>query len=37
MQIERAEFTCPTWFPVEAKSLIQRILDPNPETVSTEC
>lgn len=37
MQIDRAEFTCPTWFPIGAKSLIQRILDPNPETVSTEC
>ncbi|KAI8550210.1 hypothetical protein RHMOL_Rhmol06G0087200 [Rhododendron molle] len=27
-----AEYSCPSWFPVEAKSLIQRILDPNPET-----
>ncbi|KAG9440081.1 hypothetical protein H6P81_020246 [Aristolochia fimbriata] len=31
-KIERAEFSCPSWFPVGAKSLIQRILDPNPET-----
>ncbi|KAK2966623.1 hypothetical protein RJ640_029709, partial [Escallonia rubra] len=30
--IERAEFSCPSWFPVGAKSLIQRILDPNPES-----
>ncbi|XP_015886059.2 CBL-interacting serine/threonine-protein kinase 8 [Ziziphus jujuba] len=31
-KIENAEFSCPTWFPVGAKSLIHRILDPNPET-----
>eukprot|EP00268_Persea_americana_P051655 TRINITY_DN571_c2_g1_i3.p1 TRINITY_DN571_c2_g1~~TRINITY_DN571_c2_g1_i3.p1 ORF type:complete len:446 (+),score=67.69 TRINITY_DN571_c2_g1_i3:395-1732(+) len=31
-KIERADFSCPSWFPVGAKSLIQRILDPNPET-----
>ncbi|XVE55649.1 hypothetical protein DITRI_Ditri03aG0175500 [Diplodiscus trichospermus] len=31
-KIERAEFFCPSWFPVGAKSLIQRILDPNPQT-----
>ncbi|XP_068656303.1 CBL-interacting serine/threonine-protein kinase 8-like isoform X2 [Aristolochia californica] len=31
-KIEKAEFSCPSWFPVGAKSLIQRILDPNPET-----
>ncbi|GAB4839464.1 CBL-interacting serine/threonine-protein kinase 8 [Ancistrocladus abbreviatus] len=31
-KIERAEFSCPSWFPMGAKSLIQRILDPNPET-----
>ncbi|KAK6940281.1 NAF domain [Dillenia turbinata] len=30
--VERAEYTCPSWFPVGAKSLIHRILDPNPET-----
>ncbi|KAJ1421343.1 Serine/threonine-protein kinase, active site [Sesbania bispinosa] len=29
--IEKAEFSCPPWFPVGAKSLIHRILDPNPE------
>ena len=34
LQIEKAEFSCPSWFPVAAKSLIHRILDPNPETVS---
>ncbi|KAJ6709626.1 NON-SPECIFIC SERINE/THREONINE PROTEIN KINASE [Salix koriyanagi] len=31
-KIDRAEFSCPSWFPVGAKSLIQRILDPKPET-----
>ncbi|KAA8538216.1 hypothetical protein F0562_027961 [Nyssa sinensis] len=31
-KIERAEFSCPSWFPVGAKSLIHQILDPNPET-----
>ncbi|KAF5462027.1 hypothetical protein F2P56_018069 [Juglans regia] len=31
-KIEKAEFSCPSWFPVEAKSLIHRILDPNPRT-----
>lgn len=31
-KVERADFSCPTWFPVGAKSLIHRILDPNPET-----
>nr|XP_009790122.1 PREDICTED: CBL-interacting serine/threonine-protein kinase 8 isoform X2 [Nicotiana sylvestris] len=31
-KIERAEFSCPSWFPVGAKSLISRILDPNPQT-----
>ncbi|KAK6940285.1 NAF domain [Dillenia turbinata] len=32
LYVERAEYTCPSWFPVGAKSLIHRILDPNPET-----
>ncbi|KAJ9186915.1 hypothetical protein P3X46_002432 [Hevea brasiliensis] len=31
-KIEKAEFSCPSWFPVGAKSLIHRILDPKPET-----
>ncbi|KAL8487798.1 hypothetical protein ACS0TY_024207 [Phlomoides rotata] len=31
-KIDNAEFSCPSWFPVGAKSLIHRILDPNPET-----
>ncbi|XP_075516802.1 CBL-interacting serine/threonine-protein kinase 8-like isoform X1 [Primulina tabacum] len=31
-KIEKAEFSCPSWFPLGAKSLIHRILDPNPET-----
>ncbi|XP_030947289.1 CBL-interacting serine/threonine-protein kinase 8-like isoform X1 [Quercus lobata] len=31
-KIDKAEFSCPSWFPVAAKSLIHRILDPNPET-----
>ncbi|KAL5145207.1 CBL-interacting serine/threonine-protein kinase 8 [Glycine soja] len=26
------KFSCPSWFPVGAKMLIHRILDPNPET-----
>ncbi|KAK7372923.1 hypothetical protein VNO80_06313 [Phaseolus coccineus] len=30
-KIEKAQFSCPTWFPVGAKSLMHRILDPNPE------
>ncbi|XP_034218957.1 CBL-interacting serine/threonine-protein kinase 8 isoform X3 [Prunus dulcis] len=34
-EIEKAEFSCPSWFPVGAKSLIHRILDPNPETRTT--
>ncbi|PPR94220.1 hypothetical protein GOBAR_AA26452 [Gossypium barbadense] len=33
-KIERAEFSCPSWFPMGAKSLIRRILDPNPQTCS---
>ncbi|XP_055833913.1 CBL-interacting serine/threonine-protein kinase 8 isoform X1 [Solanum dulcamara] len=31
-KIDKAEFSCPSWFPVGAKSLIHRILDPNPQT-----
>lgn len=31
-KIDKADFSCPSWFPVAAKSLIHRILDPNPET-----
>lgn len=34
LQIEKAEYSCPPWFPVGAKTLIHKILDPNPETVS---
>lgn len=30
--IDNADFSCPSWFPMGAKSLINRILDPNPET-----
>ncbi|KAM1023404.1 hypothetical protein ACFX13_045005 [Malus domestica] len=30
-KIEKADFTCPFWFPVGAKSLIHRILETNPE------
>ncbi|KAF9609671.1 hypothetical protein IFM89_017850 [Coptis chinensis] len=30
--IENSEFSCPSWFPVGAKSLIDKILDPNPQT-----
>ncbi|KAG5612835.1 hypothetical protein H5410_024116 [Solanum commersonii] len=35
-KIDKADFSCPSWFPVGAKSLIHRILDPNPQTVSTQ-
>ncbi|KAI4321456.1 hypothetical protein MLD38_034832 [Melastoma candidum] len=31
-KIQNAEFSCPSWFPIGAKSVIHRILDPNPET-----
>ncbi|KAG8369167.1 hypothetical protein BUALT_Bualt15G0123100 [Buddleja alternifolia] len=31
-KIENAQFSCPSWFSVGAKSLIRQILDPNPET-----
>ncbi|CAA6667538.1 unnamed protein product [Spirodela intermedia] len=31
-KIGKAEFSFPSWFSVGAKSLIRRILDPNPET-----
>jgi serine/threonine protein kinase len=34
-KIIAARFSCPDWFSPRAKSLIQRILDPNPNTVST--
>ncbi|WVZ21248.1 hypothetical protein V8G54_008570 [Vigna mungo] len=29
---KKAEFTCPSWFPPQAKTLLKRILDPNPQT-----
>jgi serine/threonine protein kinase len=32
--IESAEYSFPAWFPNGAKSLIHRILDPNPDKVS---
>ncbi|XP_057434875.1 CBL-interacting serine/threonine-protein kinase 8-like [Lotus japonicus] len=31
-KIEKAEYSCPPGFPVGAKTLIHKILDPNPET-----
>ncbi|CAL5360794.1 unnamed protein product [Camellia sinensis] len=31
-KINAAEFLCPVWFSAGAKSLIHKILDPNPET-----
>ncbi|CAN1341101.1 CBL-interacting serine/threonine-protein kinase 8 [Linum perenne] len=31
-KIDCAQFSCPPWFPVTAKTLIHRILDPNPQT-----
>lgn len=33
-QIKAAEFSCPFWFSPGATSLIQKIIDPNPQTVS---
>lgn len=36
VQIDNADFSCPFWFSPGATSLIRRILDPNPETVSTK-
>ncbi|KAI0522849.1 hypothetical protein KFK09_005234 [Dendrobium nobile] len=30
-KIEKAEFSCPSWFSIGAKSLVHRILDPNPD------
>lgn len=30
-KIEKAEFSCPSWFSIGAKSLINRLLDPNPD------
>lgn len=32
MKINAAEYSCPYWFSSGAKSLIQKILDPNPKT-----
>ncbi|XP_038879113.1 CBL-interacting serine/threonine-protein kinase 24 isoform X2 [Benincasa hispida] len=32
MKIHAAEYSCPYWFSSGAKSLIQKILDPNPKT-----
>ncbi|PKA59668.1 CBL-interacting protein kinase 8 [Apostasia shenzhenica] len=31
-KIEKAEFSCPSWFSIGAKSLIHRILDPNTDS-----
>ncbi|KAK9743462.1 hypothetical protein RND81_03G240900 [Saponaria officinalis] len=31
-KIENADFSFPSWFSIGAKSLIQRMLDPNPQT-----
>ncbi|XP_027904194.1 CBL-interacting serine/threonine-protein kinase 9-like isoform X1 [Vigna unguiculata] len=31
-KIVKAEFSCPSWFPPQAKTLLKRILDPNPQT-----
>ncbi|KAF9608056.1 hypothetical protein IFM89_005206 [Coptis chinensis] len=31
-KINKADFTCPSWFSSSAKNLIKRILDPNPLT-----
>ncbi|KAH0902158.1 hypothetical protein HID58_041661, partial [Brassica napus] len=32
LQIDNADFSCPSYFALGAKALIRRILDPNPET-----
>ncbi|GER50892.1 CBL-interacting protein kinase [Striga asiatica] len=31
-RISRGEYKCPDWFPPEARRLLTRILDPNPQT-----
>ncbi|KAJ6696583.1 hypothetical protein OIU85_002979 [Salix viminalis] len=31
-KIDKAEFKCPTWFPTDARKLLRKILDPNPNT-----
>ncbi|KAG6503934.1 hypothetical protein ZIOFF_036258 [Zingiber officinale] len=36
-KIFKAAFSCPNWFSTSAKKLIKRILDPNPQTVSSFC
>ncbi|KAF3965362.1 hypothetical protein CMV_010443 [Castanea mollissima] len=36
MHINAAEFSCPYWFLLEVKSLIHKILDPNPK-ISLPC
>jgi hypothetical protein len=33
MQINKADFTCPSWLSTSTKKLIKKILDPNPNTV----
>jgi hypothetical protein len=35
-QIESAQYSFPPWFSGGAKSLIRRILDPHPDTVSLD-
>lgn len=35
VQIDKADYSFPLWFSIGAKSLIHRILDPNPEAVSS--
>ncbi|KAF7840242.1 lysine ketoglutarate reductase trans-splicing-like protein [Senna tora] len=36
LNINAAEFTCPFWISVGAKTLIHKILDPNPKTIRLE-
>ncbi|KAL5974739.1 CBL-interacting protein kinase 2 [Asimina triloba] len=31
-KIGKADFKCPSWFPTEARKLLHKILDPNPNT-----
>lgn len=36
LQIAKANVSCPPWFSSGARNLIKRILDPNPQTVSSD-
>ncbi|KAI3723043.1 hypothetical protein L2E82_34353 [Cichorium intybus] len=36
IQIEKADYRCPPWFSSGAKTLLSRILDPNPKTMKLQ-